>query len=599
MSTTTTPAPPAEPPAPRKSTLRAAWEALPGNERGLIEEDVKRDNPGLARWKNLFEPLCLALLAKRLGIELSDDDEDAGPTPAHQTPSARLMRLVGDTIRPAEEREDWEKELPDLGGHGNAEPFPLDVLPPALADLARETSTYLPCPIDFFAVPALVVAGAGIGRSVALAVKESWIESPLLYAVMVGQPGTTKSPALRIAASPVWELAGEMKFKYELDKLEAERLKGEADERKKAYRKEGLSAPRGDEIPDPVLTRIVMVNATCEAIGPILAENPRGMVMIHDELSGWINSMNQYKGGKGDDRQFWLSIWNGSPICIDRVRHENREPTMVYNPFLGVTGMMCPDMLGDISDDELKDGFLDRILMSYPAEVKVAWTWDSVSKDATKKWSVAFRRLWSRKVTTDAIGREQPHYVRFTPDALNRFAAWYDLHCAEVEAVDFPSHLRGPWAKLRAYCARIALILDQLDWAYGPLDDKPNTPPRDVGLKALEDAITLIAYFKAHLKSVLTTISSPTREDNPDARAILAWAIKRGEPAFSERDALNNFRRRFQTRTEDFPRALEWLKGRRAVRKIPARETGGPGRKPKDSYQIHPTLTREAPSKCI
>jgi hypothetical protein len=49
----------------REAELRARWEKLPESERESIRASVRADNPGLGRWKNMLEPLCLAALEAR------------------------------------------------------------------------------------------------------------------------------------------------------------------------------------------------------------------------------------------------------------------------------------------------------------------------------------------------------------------------------------------------------------------------------------------------------------------------------------------------------------------------------------------------------
>ena len=49
-----------------EAKLRAAWDRLPEAERDAILAAVKSQNPGLGRWKNMLEPLCLSVLETRL-----------------------------------------------------------------------------------------------------------------------------------------------------------------------------------------------------------------------------------------------------------------------------------------------------------------------------------------------------------------------------------------------------------------------------------------------------------------------------------------------------------------------------------------------------
>ena len=50
----------------READLRAAWEQLSQAERDAILVVVKDENPGLGRWKNMLEPLCLSALETRM-----------------------------------------------------------------------------------------------------------------------------------------------------------------------------------------------------------------------------------------------------------------------------------------------------------------------------------------------------------------------------------------------------------------------------------------------------------------------------------------------------------------------------------------------------
>ena len=61
-------------------------------------------------------------------------------------------------------------------------------------------------------------------------------------------------------------------------------------------------------------------------------------------------------------------------------------------------------------------------------------------------------------------------------------------------------------------------------------------------MKALLGAFALVDYFKLHYRKVLFTRFA-SNEDNLDARAILEWAIGRGKPTFTARDARGNFLR--------------------------------------------------------
>src|SRR5206468_3834417 len=52
---------------------------------------------------------------------------------------------------------------------------------------------------------------------------------------------------------------------------------------------------------EPVCERYYTGDPTLEAVAMLLARRWRGMLLLRDELSGWVDSFNQYRGGKGGD----------------------------------------------------------------------------------------------------------------------------------------------------------------------------------------------------------------------------------------------------------------------------------------------------------
>src|SRR5262249_38983310 len=97
----------------------------------------------------------------------------------------------------------------------------------------------------------------------------------------------------------------------------------------------------------PAPKRCIVSDVTTESLGLLLDENPRGVVMIRGELSGLVASLNQYKGGKGADRQFYLSLWDGDTIAVDRKSDHAREgaPLFVIHPFGSIFGSLQPDVV--------------------------------------------------------------------------------------------------------------------------------------------------------------------------------------------------------------------------------------------------------------
>ena len=74
----------------------------------------------------------------------------------------------------------------------------------------------------------------------------------------------------------------------------------------------------GDPPQQPVCERVIVSDTTVEALAPLLQANPRGLLLFRDEIAGWLNSMGQYKNGRGDDQAKWLEVHGARALRIDR-----------------------------------------------------------------------------------------------------------------------------------------------------------------------------------------------------------------------------------------------------------------------------------------
>ena len=77
-------------------------------------------------------------------------------------------------------------------------------------------------------------------------------------------------------------------------------------------------------------------DATVEKLGEILNENPRGLLVLRDELSGWLRTLD--RSGREGDREFFLESWNGTgSYTFDRIgRGTVRVGSMTVSLFGGI-----------------------------------------------------------------------------------------------------------------------------------------------------------------------------------------------------------------------------------------------------------------------
>ncbi len=392
--------------------------------------------------------------------------------------------------------------------------FPTDALPPCVCRFIEEAAADVGCPVDFVAVPALVALSAAIGDTRRILLKKSWSEGAAIFGGIVGEAATKKTPAMNLALRPVRDRQMALKAEYERALLEYEDA---LREHKKAS-KDGpteLAPPSA-----PVLGRTYVDDTTVERAADILNENPRGIALTKDELSSWIASMNQYKaGGKGSDRQFWLSVHTNQPIAVDRKTSD--RPVIVAHPFVSIVGGIQPAVLPDFGQDR-GDGLMERFVFAYPEHRPSRWTEEEVEDETIEAYAATINALY-RLEHADAGDGPFPSRVPMTPGAKALFIEEYNALHEEIEAPGFPQRLRPAFGKLEAYLARLALILAMTRLAASNASNASNFSKEEVTEEDMRGAVRLLGYFKNHARRVYVGLygSSPAERLESDLKDFL------------------------------------------------------------------------------
>jgi putative DNA primase/helicase len=382
-------------------------------------------------------------------------------------------------------------ELPEPCG------FPLSALPPSVRQFVRDGAASIGCPRDFVGVSVLAALSAAIGDTRRLVIKKDWLEGPCLYTMIIGPPASKKSPAMKLALRPVRDKQMKLKASHEIAKA--------------AYKAEEIDTK-------PVLRRSYVDDVTVERLADIFNENPRGVLVAKDELAGWLGSMNQYKaGGRGGDRQKWLSIHTNEAIAVDRKSTD--EPCIVPRPFASIVGGIQPRVLPDFGNDR-GDGLIDRFLPAYPDPVVSEWSDAEVSDDAWTAYTETINRLYN----LNHVEYEDdlfPSKVHMTEDAKALFIVTYNMLLQESASPGFPQRLQDAWGKPAGHLGRLALILAMTRIA--ELDRQGVRVTEEVEGSDMKGAIELLWYFKNHLRRMFTGLygSNPLDRLAADLRDFL------------------------------------------------------------------------------
>jgi len=99
--------------------------------------------------------------------------------------------------------------------------------------------------------------------------------------------------------------------------------------------------------------RLRQHDVTIEKVAELLSNAaPKGLLLVRDELAGWIGGMNAYRGS---GRAFWIEAYGGRPYRVERRTHP--DPFIVPRLAVAVYGGTQPEMLTRLMRHE-DDGLL-------------------------------------------------------------------------------------------------------------------------------------------------------------------------------------------------------------------------------------------------
>ena len=475
--------------------------------------------------------------------------------------------------------------------------FPLDIFPAKLGDYWGGAALALAVPTDYIAVPALALLGAAIGRSRAVAIKQGYLEVPALWMAVIAPPGSVKSAALKFARAPLARFEAEWMASHAVAICSFDTEMDRYEEQVKAWKKAKCDGEPPEKPRRPVLRQATLDSTTTEAAAKVLGENERGVVVVKDELSGLVLSMNQYRsGGKGDDKQFWLSAWAGATAKINRAGSHDAGPLVIQNPFVAIAGMMTPSSLPELRGDNRKgeateDGFVDRFLFSFPDPFEaVGETWHEVAEGLRLGYAEVFLDLLGFEMVTEIDGpndeRRRPYIVKLGGDARSEWELFTTNIASRINALEKFDPFRGVLNKLRGYGARLAILLWCLRRVCGEL---PTDSPIDG--ETMRQAAKLVDYFEAHGRRCLG-VGWADRKYRI-AKRMLRWLVTNPEmPAFSRNEAFQQLKdRRDVTSTESLAEVFKVLTDHGYIRPMDPTGTGRPGPVP-EVYAVNPRWVR-------
>ena len=258
-----------------------------------------------------------------------------------------------------------------------------------------------------------------------------------------------------------WEAS---KAEKQVDAALAELAEGDAKSRARKALKAGnaaeargiLQAACRDEEGDAPCPRLIVNDSTVEKLGELLNENPNGLLLERDEISGFFAKLEGEEGQS--DRAFYLEAFNGDGcFTYDRI---GRGTIQIKHCTLSIIGGIQPSLMAPIVRGALNgsrdDGLIQRFQMAVWPDDHREWAW--IDREVDGEARREFDAVFSRLANLNLGSVEAPAELRFSPAAQTLFRQWMEEIQAEARGGSLSSALESHLLKMPKTVASLALI---------------------------------------------------------------------------------------------------------------------------------------------
>jgi putative DNA primase/helicase len=599
-------------PLPEPEKPRPSVNSSPGRDSKPSKEQVREMLAVIPKRPQYHDwiKLCAAVgdaLDESDAIELLNEwSPEEEPGEYAQKLQSGFEKIHVGTLFHLARKHGWKPKIP----WGDLQPLPEDMpavppfdyrcLPETLCPWIRDIAERMQCPAEFPAVGMMIALGSVLGRKIGIRPKrrDDWVEIANLWGCIIARPGLLKTPALQQALVLLRRLTAKAYERYQQEvreheisamltaqrkRIVEEKIKKHLKDKKDFAAREEAEKHLGAAKEKPVCRRYEINDSTIPKLGELLAENPNGLLLVRDELSGLLRELDCED--RAGDRAKYLEMWDGKgEFTYDRIE---RGTVRVPSNTLSILGGIQPDVTSPYVREAVRggtgnDGLLQRLQLFVWPDVSKEWhnvdEWPDT--EAKQQAYAVFEYLDQLSVQdVGADTSDEIPFLRFTADAQACFDAWREplekRLRSGIEHPAFEAHL----SKYRKLVPALALLIHLAERKNGP-----------VSLDALSKALLWADYLEAHARRIYSAVLRP---DSAAARELAKHLLRHDLPArFNLREV---YRRGWAglTEKEDAEAAAEilcdlgWI---RPFADAPRRLPGTPGRAPSPIFETNPKI---------
>ena len=401
--------------------------------------------------------------------------------------------------------------------------FPIDIFPKSIQFYLTECSSKLDGNIDFMGVSLMWLISVIIGNSKKVEVKKGWVESCVLWIAVVGKAGIGKTPSINNIIFPLMKENSKEIKKYIKNK-EIEEHYNQLDKKDK------------ESYPVPKIAKkkqFIANDITLEALIDLHQESDNSVGVFKDELAGWLKDMNKYRAGS--DLEFWLSAWSSKSINMNR---KTAKSSFVESPFIPVLGGIQPIILNGFSTEENKEnGFLDRMLLSYPDAEVDSYNDNELDEDLLKWYNEVIIKFYTdvkNSVVRDPEEEIKSEIIKFSKEAKTEWKRIFNSITDKQNNDEENEYLKSMFPKQKSYIPRFSLLIHIFDSIFEGGENQS-----EISKSSILKAEKLSDYFVNNARKIKvesTEISDIKKTFTKDSTTFEKFqAISKKDPNFNRK----------------------------------------------------------------
>ena len=344
-------------------------------------------------------------------------------------------------------------------------PFPIDVLPANLREVAEHVSNEYKAPLDLVAPQVLAVVSASLGRGIRLITNHPDPSYGLTYMFIATRPGNNKSTIMKFLSQPLKDHQKEVRKRHRIE-IESNLVHEYAEKKAKQGSKDWKPSKKEiDEEIGKAVPTLIAEHYSQEGLATTLSYNDEYLALISTDASGVIDMLKGSKAGGHNQGEILLKGYSGESYdCNNKVAaDEHLEEIRMSINWLGT----IETLRTFIHDRQIKGrGLLSRFCFAQVDDriLPSNATRNIIDESIRGGWTQFIEGLLSKYWRKDEA---QVVEVSMSNDAIQLCVDFRNQYVEEQDELMWLESLPERWAE---NALRFALILHVCRHPHAPQD---------------------------------------------------------------------------------------------------------------------------------